>query len=83
MWLLINKFHPLSNATATWEQNLGAESTLQALRDTAIFRHRMHHELEILPLAFSSRIGTRIKRTYEAIQTMHMIIHTNNKLMTD
>jgi len=55
------QFHPLSNATATWERNWGPESKLQELSDTAIFRHRMLRELEILPLAFCSCVGTRIK----------------------
>jgi len=43
----------------------------------------MHHELEILLLAFCSCMGTRIKRAYEAIQTTCMIVRTNNKLNRD
>jgi hypothetical protein len=34
-------------------------------------------------LSFFTCIGTRIKRAYEAIQTMCMIIRTNNKLNRD
>jgi hypothetical protein len=56
---------------------------IRSATDTAIFRHRMRHELGILPLAFYFCTGTPIKRAYEAIQTMCMIIRTNNRLNLD